>query len=109
MKVSQGEIYGFRSERGRKTTTIQMLLGLIRPTKGDVKIFEQDLKKDRLSILGKVGSLVETPTYYGHLSGYENLEGARRLLRIDNADRVKEVLKIVQLEGAKDKRLRIIP
>ena len=89
-----------------KTTTIRMLLGLIRPTKGDVKIFDQDLKKDRLSILGKIGSLVETPTYYGHLSGYENLEAARRLLRIDNTDRVKEVLKIVQLEGAKDKKVK---
>ncbi|MED1512716.1 MULTISPECIES: ABC transporter ATP-binding protein [Bacillus cereus group] len=107
MKVIQGEIYGFLGPNGAgKTTTIRMLLGLIRPTKGDVKIFDQDLKKDRLSILGKVGSLVETPTYYGHLSGYENLEAARRLLRIDNADRVKEVLKIVQLEGAKDKKVK---
>ncbi|HDR7896280.1 ABC transporter ATP-binding protein [Bacillus pacificus] len=107
MKVSQGEIYGFLGPNGAgKTTTIRMLLGLIRPTKGDVKIFDQDLKKDRLSILGKIGSLVETPTYYGHLSGYENLEAARRLLRIDNTDRVKEVLKIVQLEGAKDKKVK---
>ncbi|MEI5888223.1 ABC transporter ATP-binding protein [Bacillus albus] len=107
MKVSQGEIYGFLGPNGAgKTTTIRMLLGLIRPTKGDVKIFDQDLKKNRLSILGKVGSLVETPTYYGHLSGYENLEAARRLLRIDNADRVKDVLKIVQLEGAKDKKVK---
>ncbi|PFN71722.1 ABC transporter ATP-binding protein [Bacillus cereus] len=107
MKVSQGEIYGFLGPNGAgKTTTIRMLLDLIRPTKGDVKIFDQDLKKDRLSILGKIGSLVETPTYYGHLSGYENLEAARRLLRIDNTDRVKEVLKIVQLEGAKDKKVK---
>ncbi|MEF7557515.1 ABC transporter ATP-binding protein [Bacillus thuringiensis] len=107
MKVGQGEIYGFLGPNGAgKTTTIRMLLGLIRPTKGDVKIFDQDLKKERLSILGKVGSLVETPTYYGHLSGYENLEVARRLLRIDNADRVKDVLKIVQLEGAKDKKVK---
>ncbi|HDR7966263.1 TPA: ABC transporter ATP-binding protein [Bacillus pacificus] len=107
MKVSQGEIYGFLGPNGAgKTTTIRMLLGLIRPTKGDVKIFDQDLKKDRLSILGEIGSLVETPTYYGHLSGYENLEAARRLLRIDNTDRVKEVLKIVQLEGAKDKKVK---
>ncbi|MFA2764024.1 ABC transporter ATP-binding protein [Bacillus pacificus] len=107
MKVSQGEIYGFLGPNGAgKTTTIRMLLGLIRPTKGNVKIFDQDLKKDRLSILGKIGSLVETPTYYGHLSGYENLEAARRLLRIDNTDRVKEVLKIVQLEGAKDKKVK---
>ena len=57
MKVSQGEIYGFLGPNGAgKTTTIRMLLGLIRPTKGDVKIFDQDLKKDRLSILGKLDS-----------------------------------------------------
>ena len=60
MKVSQGEIYGFLGPNGAgKTTTIRMLLGLIRPTKGDVKIFDQDLKKDRLSILGKLDLLLK--------------------------------------------------
>ncbi|WP_121614382.1 ABC transporter ATP-binding protein [Mesobacillus foraminis] len=107
LRVNQGEIYGFLGPNGAgKTTTIRMLLGLIRPSSGEVEIFGQNLRKERLSILGKIGSLVETPTYYGHLSGYENLEAARRLLRIEDAGRVGEVLKIVRLENAKDKKVK---
>lgn len=106
MKVNQGEIYGFLGPNGAgKTTTIRMLLGLIRPTDGEIKIFNQDLKRNRLSILKKVGSLVETPTYYGHLTGYENLETSRRLLQIKNDKRVDEVLRLVRLNKAKDKKV----
>ena len=107
MKVNQGEIYGFLGPNGAgKTTTIRMLLGLIRPTDGEIKIFNKDLKRNRLSILKKVGSLVETPTYYGHLTGYENLETSRRLLQIKNDKRVDEVLRLVRLNKAKDKKVR---
>ncbi|MGG3928201.1 ABC transporter ATP-binding protein [Metabacillus fastidiosus] len=107
IEVKQGEIYGFLGPNGAgKTTTIRMLLGLIRPTVGEVKIFNQELKQNRMSILKKVGSLVETPTYYGHLTGYENLEAARRLLRIKNDKRVDEVLQLMRLIGAKDKKVR---
>ena len=107
MKVKQGEIYGFLGPNGAgKTTSIRMLLGLIRPTNGEVKIFNQDLRQNRMSILKKVGSLVETPTYYGHLTGYENLESVRRLLRIENDQRVDEVLQLMRLTGAKDKKAR---
>ncbi len=107
MRVKEGEIYGFLGPNGAgKTTTIRLLLGLIRPTVGEVKIFNQELKQNRLSILNRVGSLVETPTYYGHLTGYENLEAARRLLRIEDDKRVNEVLKLVRLVGAKDKKVK---
>lgn len=59
-----------------------MLLGLIKPSNGKIEIFNSDLLKNRSSILSKVGSLVESPSYYGHLSGYKNLEVIATMLDI---------------------------
>ncbi|MFC4545570.1 ABC transporter ATP-binding protein [Paenactinomyces guangxiensis] len=107
LKVEKGEIYGFLGPNGAgKTTTIRMLLGLIRPTQGEVRLFGKDLRQHRMSILGKVGSLVETPSYYGHLTGFENLEAARRLLRVPDKKRVDQVLDIVRLKQAKDRKVK---
>lgn len=72
MKVPKGEVYGFLGPNGAgKTTTIRMLLGLMKPTSGTIHIFQKDLQKERISILKRVGSLVEQPSYYPHLTGYE--------------------------------------
>src|SRR5690625_614347 len=74
LRIERGQIYGFLGPNGAgKTTTIRMLLGLIKPTKGHIEIFGQSLKKNRLQILQQIGSLVESPTYYGNLTGRENL------------------------------------
>lgn len=74
MKIKKGQIYGFLGPNGAgKTTTIRMLLGLIKPTKGDIQLFGQDIRKHRLQILRRIGSLVESPSYYGNLTGRENL------------------------------------
>ncbi|WP_040951992.1 ABC transporter ATP-binding protein [Gorillibacterium massiliense] len=97
LQIRKGDIYGFLGPNGAgKTTTIRMLLGLIRPTSGSVRIFGKDLRKERMGILAKVGSLVESPSYYGHLTGYENLEAARRILGVDKS-RIDEVLAAVRL------------
>ncbi|WP_342514034.1 ABC transporter ATP-binding protein [Sporosarcina sp. FSL K6-1522] len=97
LQVKKGEIYGFLGPNGAgKTTTIRMLLGLARPTQGSIQIFGKDIRKDKLSILKKVGSLVEYPSYYGHLTAYENLEAVRILLDAPKS-RVEEVLSIVRL------------
>lgn len=97
LKVKKGEIYGFLGPNGAgKTTTIRMLLGLARPSRGSIQIFGQDIRKERLSILKKVGSLVEYPSYYGHLTAYENLEAVRVLLDVPKS-RIDEVLSIVRL------------
>lgn len=102
LKIKKGDIYGFLGPNGAgKTTTIRMLLGLIKPSKGSVHIFEQPLNKERLSILRKVGSLVEYPSYYGHLSAIDNLEAIRRILDVPAA-KIDEVLSIVGL--SKDAR-----
>ncbi|EMT51541.1 ABC transporter ATP-binding protein [Brevibacillus borstelensis] len=97
LRIGQGEIYGFLGPNGAgKTTTIRMLLGLIRPTRGTVRIFGRDLQKDRLSVLRRVGSLVEYPSYYGHLTAYENLEAVRCILDVPRS-RIDEVLSVVRL------------
>ena len=81
LQIPRGESYGVLGPNGAgKTTTIRMLLGLTRPTSGSVHIFGKDLKEDRLNILRKVGSLVENPSYYPHLTAYENLEALRKIL-----------------------------
>jgi lantibiotic transport system ATP-binding protein len=97
LHIRKGDIYGFLGPNGAgKTTTIRMLLGLIRPTKGNIRLFGKDLRKERLNILRKVGSLVESPSYYGHLSAYENLEAQRRILDVPKS-RIDEVLAAVRL------------
>ncbi|AJC25542.1 MULTISPECIES: ABC transporter ATP-binding protein [Bacillus] len=97
LRIRRGEIYGFLGPNGAgKTTTIRMLLGLIKPTKGNIEIFGQNLNKNRLQILQRIGSLVESPTYYGNLTGYENLEAVRRLRGLPE-QRVNEVLETVRL------------
>lgn len=97
LRIRRGEIYGFLGPNGAgKTTTIRMLLGLIKPTKGNIEIFGQNLNKNRLQILQRIGSLVESPTYYGNLTAYENLEAVRRLRGLPE-QRVNEVLETVRL------------
>jgi lantibiotic transport system ATP-binding protein len=97
LEVPEGSIYGFLGPNGAgKTTTIKMLLGLIKPSNGQIAIFNKDLLKNRSSILAKVGSLVESPSYYGHLSGYKNLEVIATMLDIKKS-RIDEVLKLVRL------------
>ncbi|MFB6466298.1 ABC transporter ATP-binding protein [Cytobacillus sp. Hz8] len=98
LQIRKGDIYGFLGPNGAgKTTTIKMLLGLSKATKGSIQIFGQDLKREKLSILKKVGSLVEYPSYYGHLNAYENLEVLRKLLDVPKS-RIDEVLSIVRLK-----------
>lgn len=106
LQIPRGEIYGFLGPNGAgKTTTIRMLLGLTRPTSGSVHIFGKDLKEDRLNILRKVGSLVENPSYYPHLTAYENLEALRKILGTPKS-RIREVLDIVRLTNVADKKVK---
>ncbi|ERI09692.1 ABC transporter ATP-binding protein [Aneurinibacillus aneurinilyticus] len=106
LQVKKGEVYGFLGPNGAgKTTTIRMLLGLIRPTKGEVRIFGKPLERYRLEIARKIGSMVETPSYYGHLTGYENLEITRKLLDAErkDIDRVLEIVRLTEWRNTKVK------
>ena len=76
LHVPEGTVYGFLGPNGAgKTTTMKMLLGLIHPTEGEVCLLGKPMDAhNRLSLLRKVGSLIESPSYYGHLTARENLE-----------------------------------
>lgn len=97
LRVERGCIYGFLGPNGSgKTTTLSLLLGLLKARKGDIEIFGQHLHANREAILGKIGSLIETPSLYGHLTARENLEVYRNTYGASKA-RAEEVLKIVGL------------
>jgi len=98
LNVEKGSIYGFLGPNGSgKTTTLSLLLGLLNNQKGDIEIFGQHLHSNRINILKKIGSLIETPSLYGHLTAKENLEIYRPFYGVKR-ERIKEVLKIVGLE-----------
>jgi lantibiotic transport system ATP-binding protein len=106
MKIPKGEIYGFLGPNGAgKTTTIRMLLGLMKPTQGSIQIFNKDLNKEKQEILQKVGSLVENPSYYPHLTANENLEAIRKIVGAHKS-RINEVLEIVRLTEAANKKVK---
>lgn len=106
LKIKKGDIYGFLGPNGAgKTTTIRMLLGLMKPTSGTIEIFQKDLRAERISILKRVGSLVENPSYYPHLTAYENLEAVRKILGVSKS-RIYEVLKIVRLTDVANKKVK---
>lgn len=72
--VKGGEVYGFLGQNGAgKSTTIRMILSLIRPSSGNIEVFGKSLQKDREAILQRIGAVVEKPDLYRYLSGYENL------------------------------------
>lgn len=105
LRVPEGCVYGFLGPNGAgKSTTLKMILGLVRPTGGDIAVFGEGMtQRSRLRILREVGSLIESPSYYGHLSGEENLRIVQEMRSVPR-DNVREVLEIVRLTDAKDKR-----
>lgn len=106
LKIRKGEVYGFLGPNGAgKSTTIRMLLGLMKPTYGSIRIFNEDLNKNRIEILKQVGSLVENPSYYPHLTAYENLEALRKILGAPKS-RIEEVLAIVRLSDVANKKVK---
>ena len=73
--VTEGEVYGFLGQNGAgKSTTIRMLLSLIKPTSGSIKIFGKSITEDRENILQRTGAVVEKPDLYKYLSAFENMK-----------------------------------
>lgn len=106
LSVMERTIYGFCGPNGAgKSTTLKMLLGLVRPTEGEISLFGKKMTaKNRMEILRQSGSLIESPSYYGHLTGRENLEILQGLLRVPK-ENVEEVLKIVRLQNQGKKKV----
>jgi ABC-2 type transport system ATP-binding protein len=105
LRVKQGEIYGFLGLNGAgKTTTIRALLGMIRPSEGNVKVLGQALGQDGRGPWAKVGHLVESPSAYPELSVRENLDIARRLQGIKNPKVVDEIIERLVLGSYADRK-----
>lgn len=104
--IKSGEIFGFLGPNGAgKTTTIRMLVGLINPTSGEIKICGHDLKNDTKNALREVGAVVENPELYKYLSGRENLMQIARIRNVSKED-VEETIKLVGLEGRIDDKVK---
>ena len=98
LEVERGSIYGFLGPNGSgKTTTLSLLLGLLKVQEGNIEIFGKELQSNRIDILKRVGSLIETPSLYGHLTAKENLEVYRSVYGASK-EKVDEVLKIIELD-----------
>ena len=106
LRVPTGSVYGFLGLNGAgKTTTIRLLLGLLRPTRGIVTLLGRSMPTHRIENLRDIGSLIETPSVYPHLTGRENLEAVRRILGAPAAA-TSRALVTVGLGGAESKLVR---
>lgn len=106
LEVPEGAIYGFLGPNGAgKSTTLKMILGLAHPTSGSISVFGQTVSdRNRLQVLRQVGSLIESPAYYGHLNAAENLQIIQKLRGLPKRN-IQEVLSIVRLDQQKDKKV----
>ena len=104
LELNRGEIFGFLGLNGAgKSTTIRMILGLIRPTAGHVELFGHPLYSDRPRLLARVGAIVDSPAFFPYLSGEDNLAYFARLGRIARP-RVGQLLARVGLSADQHRR-----
>lgn len=106
LDVPEGSVYGFLGPNGAgKSTTLKMILRLVRPTAGSIRVLGKSMdSKNRLAVLRQVGSLIESPSYYGHLTGEENLRIVQTLRGVPEKN-IREVLQIVRLDGQRGKKV----
>ena len=108
LSVRRGEVFGFLGPNGAgKSTAIRMILGLVRPTKGEIRLFDRTLKRDREDLLMRIGALVERPSFYEYLTARQNLGIFATLSsgRPDTRD-IDRVLDIVALLKRGDDKVR---
>lgn len=104
LRVPEGSIYGFLGPNGAgKTTTLKLILGLLKKQHGEITIFGKPFMRHRVEILKSVGSMIESPSIYGHLTAAENLEVLRKVYQCPKR-RFQEVLELVGLANTGDKR-----
>ena len=100
IEIPRGEVFGFLGPNGAgKTTTIGMILGLIRPTAGEVEVFGLNVKNHLAKILPRIGVVMETPCFYPYLSGWDNLEVLGQVRGGVGRDRIRHVLDMMDLRS----------
>lgn len=104
LQVPNGSIYGFLGPNGAgKTTTLRLILGLLRKQAGTISIFGKPFFENRISILQNIGSLIESPSLYGHLTAVENLRIQQVLYQCPKS-RILDVLNTVGLSNTGKKK-----
>lgn len=102
LTVRKGEIYGFLGPNGAgKSTTMKMILSLLEPTSGKIDIFGNPVEKNT-EYLNHIGSMIEEPSYYPNLSGYENLLVFQKMIGFDK----KNIWPTLELVGLAEKKNR---
>jgi lantibiotic transport system ATP-binding protein len=104
LQVPDGSIYGFLGPNGAgKTTTLRLVLGLLKKQQGEISIFGKSFDTNRIDILKKVGSLIETPSIYGQLTAMENLQLLQKIYQCPKS-RMAHVLELVDLANTGSKK-----
>ena len=105
LHVQKGRIYGLLGRNGAgKTTTMRMLLGLTKPSSGNIRLFGAPLSCNEKNVLPRIGSLIEAPGFYPNLTGTENLALFAKLRGLSGSDPIKRALSLVNLPY-RDKKL----
>lgn len=103
LTVREGEIYGFLGPNGAgKTTTMKMILSLVDPTSGEIFVNKKDIRKDK-NYLSQIGSMIEEPSYYPNLTGYENLLVFQKMVGFDK-NNIWPTLELVGLADEKNRK-----
>lgn len=107
LDVPQGQVYGFLGPNGSgKSTTMKMLLGLTQPTSGEIEVLGEPLTRaSRTKLLPSIGSMIEAPPGYGHLTGRENMRIVQDMLDLPTAQ-IDQALVTVRLTGQQHKLVR---
>ncbi|MCM1991721.1 ABC transporter ATP-binding protein [Oceanirhabdus seepicola] len=107
MNIKKGEIYGFLGPNGAgKTTVMKLITNLLKPTVGEIEIFDERLTNTSYEALKRMGTIIETPVFYEKLTGRENLEMHCDYMGYHNKKTIDEVLKMVNLRGVDQKPVK---
>ncbi|MGL5379906.1 ATP-binding cassette domain-containing protein [Clostridium sp.] len=107
IKIKKGEIYGLIGQNGAgKTTLIRLITGLIHKTNGSIELFGKSDEEGLNYARTMVGSLIETPSFYGNMTARENLEVSRLVRNIAGKECINEVLKLTGLDNVEKKKVK---
>jgi ABC-2 type transport system ATP-binding protein len=106
--VERGDVFGFLGQNGAgKSTTIRMILGLVRPTSGSVHVLGNDMSRRPRAALQRVGAIIEAPAFYDNFSGRQNLWMLAAMSGGAAAKRMEEVLELVGLRERASDAVRV--
>jgi ABC-2 type transport system ATP-binding protein len=106
LHVNKGDIYGFLGPNGAgKSTTLRMVLGLIKPNKGEILISNKSIEGNDRKFLNNIGALIEKPDFYKNLSALDNLKILFKMSQLKNKNRISEVLNEVNLWDKRNQKV----